>query len=63
MKKFSRSINGYNINEVNSFIDDIIKKVENIIKEEENIKKELIIKDNKINEREKEIEYYKLLEK
>ena len=63
MKKFSRSINGYNINEVNSFIDDIIKKVENIIKEEENIKKELILKDNKINELEKEIEHYKLLEK
>ena len=63
MKKFSMSINGYNINEVNSFIDDIIKKVENIIKEEENIKKELILKDNKINELEKEIEHYKLLEK
>ena len=63
MKKFSRSINGYNINEVNSFIDDIIKKVENIIKEEEKIKKELILKDNKINELEKEIEHYKLLEK
>ena len=63
MKKFSRSINGYNINEVNSFIDDIIKKVENIIKEEENIKKELNLKDNKINELEKEIEHYKLLEK
>ena len=63
MKKFSRSLSGYNVDEVNDFIDDIISKVENIIKEEDSIKKELLFKDSKIKELESTVEYYKLLEK
>ena len=35
MRKFKRSIAGYDVNEVNAFVDDVIRKVENIIKEEE----------------------------
>ena len=62
MKKFSRSFNGYNINEVNHFLDDIIKRVELIIKEEDNIKKEIINKDNKIKELEASLQYYKSIE-
>ena len=50
MKKFSRSIHGYNVNEVNRFVDDVIRRVEAIIKEEESIKKELLDKDAKIKE-------------
>ena len=59
MKKFSRSFNGYNVHEVNSFLDNIIRRVDLIIKEEERIKNEVIEKDNKIKELEKEIEHYK----
>ena len=33
MKKFSRSFNGYNVHEVNSFLDNIIRRVDLIIKE------------------------------
>jgi len=62
MKKFSRSFNGYNVNEVNRFLDDIINRVESIIREEEQIKREIIDKNNKINELEKSIEYYKSIE-
>ena len=59
MKKFSRSIHGYNVNEVNRFVDDVIRRVEAIIKEEESIKKELLDKDAKINELETTIENHK----
>lgn len=32
MKKFNYSPNGYNVDEVNAFLDDVIKQVERIIK-------------------------------
>ena len=48
MKKFKRSFNGYNIDEVNEFIDDVIKRVESILKEEEQIKSEIRNKDLRI---------------
>ena len=62
MKKFNRSLNGYNVIEVNSFIDDIIRRVESIIKEEEQIKRELISKDAKIKELENSLLHYKNIE-
>ena len=62
MKKFKRSFNGYNIDEVNEFIDDVIKRVESILKEEEQIKSEIRNKDLRIRELEASIEHYKLLE-
>ena len=62
MKKFKRSFNGYNIDEVNEFIDDVIKRVESILKEEEQIKNEIRNKDLRIRELEASIEHYKSLE-
>ena len=44
MEKFKRSINGYNIDEVNAFIDDVITKVELIITEEKKINNDIVIK-------------------
>ena len=57
MKRFSRSFNGYNVDEVNRFLDDIIRRVESIIREEQEIKKQMINKDNRIKELEKENSY------
>ena len=62
MKKFKRSVNGYNRDEVNEFIDDVIKRVESILKEEEQIKSEIRNKDLRIRELEASIEHYKSLE-
>lgn len=62
MRRFRRSFNGYNVIEVNRFIDDIIRKVESIIKEEESIKNEIIKKDNRIKELESSLEHYKSIE-
>ena len=62
MRKFSRSFNGYNVSEVNAFLDDIIRRVEAIIKEEEKIKRDIINKDSKIRELERSLEYYKSIE-
>ena len=63
MDKFKRSLNGYNVEEVNTFIDDVIKKVEAIIKEEQIIKNEIKNKDLKIKELESLVEHYKNIEK
>lgn len=62
MKKFKRSLNGYNIDEVNAFIDDVIRRVESILKEEEQIKNEIRNKDLKIKELEAAVEHYKTVE-
>ena len=58
MEKFKRSINGYNIDEVNAFIDDVITKVELIITEEKKIKNDIVIKEKKIRELEDAILRY-----
>ena len=63
MDKFKRSLNGYNIDEVNTFIDDVIKKVESILEEEKKIKHEIKIKDLKIKDLEQVVEHYKSIEK
>lgn len=62
MEKFKRSINGYNIDEVNAFIDDIITKVELIITEEKKIKNDIVIKEKKIRELEDTILRYQNME-
>ena len=59
MKKFNRSINGYNVYEVNSFVDDTIRRVESIINEKELLRRDNIAKIDKINELNRQIEYYK----
>ena len=62
MEKFKRSINGYNIDEVNAFIDDGITKVELIITEEKKIKNDIVIKEKKIRELEDAILRYQNME-
>lgn len=62
MQKFKKSIGGYSINEVNAFIDNVIKQVDAIIKEENRIKQDIINKDNKINELEAIVQRYKSYE-
>ncbi len=62
MDKFKRSLNGYNVDEVNAFIDDVISKLEAIIKEEKQIKNEIKMKDIKIKDLENIVEHYKKIE-
>ena len=62
MEKFKRSMNGYNIDEVNAFIDDVITKVELIITEEKKIKNDIVIKEKKIRELEDAILRYQNME-
>ena len=55
MEKFNTSFNGYKKEEVNKFIDDVIKQVENMIN---NMKS----KDLEIDKLKAELEHYKNLE-
>ena len=55
MEKFNTSFNGYKKEEVNKFIDDVIKQVENMIN---NMKS----KDLEIEKLKSELEHYKNLE-
>ena len=55
MRKFSSETNGYNRNEVNQFINDVIKEIEEILVRVKNQNKEISILK-------KEIEHYKNLE-
>ena len=52
MKKFDRSFNGYNVEQVNSFVDDVISRVEDMITKMKN-------KDLEIDHLTKELEHYK----
>ena len=62
MQKFKRSINGYNIDEVNAFVDNVIKQVEKIIQEESRIKQDIQNKNARINELESTVQKYKNIE-
>ena len=55
MEKFSYETNGYNRNEVNQFISDVIKETESIISR---VKKQ----STEIEDLKKELEHYKNLE-
>ena len=55
MEKFNTSFNGYKKDEVNKFIDDVIKQVESMIN---NLKS----KDYEIEKLKNELEHYKTLE-
>ena len=55
MERFTRTLHGYNPEEVNKFLDDVIKQVEKIInsnkqkeKEIESLKKQINEIDNKV---------------
>lgn len=52
MKKFDRSLNGYNIAQVNAFVDDVVDKVDDMITKMKQ-------KDMEIDRLNKELEHYK----
>ncbi len=52
MKKFERSINGYNVRQVNAFVDDVVDKVDDMITKMKQ-------KDLEIERLNKELEHYK----
>ena len=63
MRKFNKSFVGYDVNEVNRFVDGVIKQVEVILGEDKKLKNELALKNKQINELEVAIEKYKNLER
>lgn len=52
MKKFDRSFNGYNIDQVNAFVDDVVDKVDDMITKMKQ-------KDMEIDHLTKQLEHYK----
>ena len=52
MKKFDRSINGYNVKEVNAFVDDVITRIDDMITKMKS-------KDLEIDRLTRELEHYK----
>lgn len=52
MNKFSKSINGYNVEQVNNFVDDVVKNVDEMIHKMKE-------KDLQIDRLTKELEHYK----
>lgn len=63
MRKFKRSFGGYDVNEVNTFVDGVIKQVEIILKEEARIKQDITSKDLRIKELEEAVEKYQNVER
>ena len=52
MKKFDKSLNGYNVHQVNAFVDDVVEKVDDMITKMKQ-------KDLEIDRLRKELEHYK----
>ncbi len=55
MKKFDRSLNGYNVIQVNAFLDDVINRVDDMITKMKQ-------KDLEIDRLNKELEHYKKMD-
>lgn len=55
MKKFDKSLHGYNVKEVNQFVDDVINRVEDMINK-------MKMKDLEIDRLNKELEHYKKMD-
>lgn len=55
MKKFDRSLNGYNVAQVNAFVDDVVDKVDDMITKMKQ-------KDMEITRLNKELEHYKSMD-
>ena len=55
MKKFDRSLNGYNVHQVNAFVDDVVDKVDDMITKMKQ-------KDLEIDRLNKELEHYKKMD-
>ena len=55
MRKFDRSLNGYNVAQVNAFVDDVVDKVDDMITKMKE-------KDLEIDRLNKELEHYKKMD-
>lgn len=55
MKKFDKSINGYNVSQVNAFVDDVVDKVDDMITKMKQ-------KDLEIDRLKSELEHYKSMD-
>ncbi len=55
MKRFERSFNGYNVRQVNAFVDDVVEKVDDMITKMKG-------KDLEIERLTKELEHYKSMD-
>ncbi len=55
MRKFDRSFNGYNVAQVNAFVDDVVDKVDDMITKMKS-------KDLEIDRLNKELEHYKKMD-
>lgn len=62
MKKFKVGFRGYNTNQVNSFLDDVILKLEKIVIDSKEKDKMLALKDKTIQDLHYEIKRYKGIE-
>lgn len=55
MKKFDKSFNGYNVHQVNAFVDDVVDKVDDMITKMKQ-------KDLEIDRLKKELDHYKSMD-
>ena len=58
MQKFSRTLHGYNPDEVNSFLDDIISQVEAMIESNRQKNEEILLLKNELQKREIDKDVY-----
>ena len=63
MQKFSRTLHGYNPDEVNSFLDDIISQVETMIESNRQKNEEILLLKNELSKRESNDEIIKKAQK
>lgn len=63
MQKFSRTLHGYNPDEVNSFLDDIISQVEAMIESNRQKNEEILLLKNELSKRESNEEIVKKAQK
>lgn len=63
MQKFSRTLHGYNPDEVNSYLDEIIAQVESMIESNRQKNEEILILKNELNKRQSDEEVIKKAQK
>ena len=63
MQKFSRTLHGYNPDEVNSFLDDIISQVERMIESNRQKNEEILLLKNELAKKESDPEVLKKAQK
>lgn len=63
MQKFSRTLHGYNPDEVNSFLDDVISQVERMIESNRQKNEEILLLKNELSKRQPSEEILKKAQK